>query len=351
MLISDFDYDLPQASIAQQAPPRRDRCRLAVIERGPSRITHTRFDQIGSYLAPGDLLVVNDSKVLPARIPARRATGGAVEIFLLDPGAAGPLHRAFLKPGRVKDGEALLPEREPSAGAFRLLSRDVEGVFSLAWEGRAAFGPRLLSKLGVTPLPPYINRERVPEALQAKLDQRAYQTVYARETGSVAAPTAGLHFSPGLLRSLQAAGVGVASVTLHVGAGTFLPVKTEALEDHPIHEEHYFVPPDTVLRMAQTRSQGHRVVAVGTTALRALESAARHPEGQGDGWARTRLFLKPGDPFLAVDGLLTNFHQPRSTLLPLICAFWNRDAVLALYQECLGLKYQFLSYGDACLFL
>jgi S-adenosylmethionine:tRNA ribosyltransferase-isomerase len=351
MLSADFDYVLPPASIAQQAPKRRDHCRLAVIGRAAGTVSHARFDQIGSFLRSGDLLVVNDSKVLPARVPVRRASGGAVEIFFLDPGARGRIHRAFLKPGRVKDGEALLPERDPSAGAFRLLSRDSEGVFTLAWEGQASFGPRLLSRLGVVPLPPYINRERVPQAAQAKLDQRAYQTVYAQDAGSVAAPTAGLHFSPALLKRLQGQGIGLARVTLHVGAGTFLPVKTDRLEDHPIHEEVFRVPAETLAQMAATRQRGGRVIAVGTTALRALESSARLPDFQPGSWTATRLFLKPGDRFMATDGLLTNFHQPRSTLLPLVCAFWNAADVLALYQDCLARGYHFLSYGDACLFL
>lgn len=351
MRTEDFDYLLPSSAIAQQPLAQRAQCRLAVIERASSHITHARFKSIGDFLRPGDLLVVNDSKVLPTRIPARRASGGAVELFLLDPSRTGPEHEAFLRPGRAKDGEALLPDRDPRAGAFRLLGRNEEGIFKLRWEGRAKFGPALLKRLGVMPLPPYITRERIPEEDQSRRDRRGYQTVYAKDAGSVAAPTAGLHFTPALLRGLQARGIGLASVTLHVGAGTFIPVKTETLEAHPMHAESYCVPQGTQARIEATRAQGGRVIAVGTTALRALESAARQPQFQPDRWYATQLFLKPGDPFLAIDALLTNFHQPRSTLLPLICAFWNREAVLKLYQECLGLDYRFLSFGDACLFL
>ncbi len=351
MRTADFDYDLPAASIAQQAPARRDRCRLAVVQRQAGTITHTRFDKIGAYLRAGDLLVLNDSRVLPARIPARRASGGAVELFLLDPGKAGPRHTAFLKPGRVKDGEALVPELDALAGVFRVAGRDADGVFTLDWEGRSKFSPALLARLGVTPLPPYIRRERVPAPAQAKLDRRAYQTVYAETAGSVAAPTAGLHFSDALLGRLKAEGVETAGVTLHVGAGTFLPVKTESLEEHAIHSEVYRIGAASLAQIQATRRRGGRVIAVGTTAMRTLESAARDPDFTPDTWHTTRLFLKPGDGFLWTDGLLTNFHQPRSTLLPLVCAFWDREAVLALYRECLGLDYRFLSYGDACLFL
>jgi S-adenosylmethionine:tRNA ribosyltransferase-isomerase len=348
---ADFDYELPPSAIAQDPPLQRDLCKLAVIDRRTGTVSHTRFDGIGSFLRAGDLLVVNDSKVLPARIPARRASGGAVELFLLDPGKAGDEHDAFLKPGRVKDGEALLPERDTKLGAFRLLSRDTEGVFRLRWEGSARFDAELLARIGVTPLPPYIVRERLPQDGQAHRDQEAYQTVYARDAGSVAAPTAGLHFSTELLGRLQAQGVGLARVTLHVGAGTFLPVKTEDLESHPMHEEAYSVPQATLALIAKTQASGGRVIAVGTTALRALESAARDPRFQADRWHKTRLFLKPGDSFHTVTGLLTNFHQPRSTLLPLICAFWDRALVLSLYKECLSKNYRFLSFGDACLFL
>lgn len=352
MLTSDFDYALPVEAIAQHPLAQRDQCRLAVIERSTGTVTHARFDQIGGFLRPGDLLAVNDSRVLPARIPARRATGGAVELFLLDPAAADREHRAFLKPAhKLKLGELLTPEREASAGAFRLTAKRDEGVFTLRWEGAEAFGPALLQRLGVMPLPPYIERERTPSGEQAERDQEAYQTVYAQPAGSVAAPTAGLHFSPALLERLQSQGIGVAKLTLHVGAGTFLPVKTETLEAHPMHEEHYCIPAAAQAQIEACRQKGGRVVAVGTTALRTLESAARQPDFLAGAWYSTRLFLKPGDAFLATDALLTNFHQPRSTLLPLVSAFWSREATLKLYETCLAEGYRFLSYGDACLFL
>jgi S-adenosylmethionine:tRNA ribosyltransferase-isomerase len=349
---ADFNYPLPPEAIAQQPMEPRDHCKLAVVDRSSGAVTHARFDGIGAFLRPGDLLVVNDSRVLPARIPTRRASGGAVEVFLLDPAREGAEHTAFLKPAhKLKDGERLAPDRDPQAGSFQLLARNPEGVFTMKWEGARPYGPELLESLGTMPLPPYIQRERLPQAEQAGLDREAYQTVYAREAGSVAAPTAGLHFTPELLQRLQAQGVGLASVTLHVGAGTFLPVKTDTLEEHPMHEEIYQVPAATRAALAATALAGGRVIAVGTTALRALESDARHPGPAGDEWRPTKLFLKPGDPFLAVQGLLTNFHQPQSTLLPLVCAFWNREGILKLYADCLDRQYRFLSYGDATLFM
>lgn len=352
MLTSDFDYALPTEAIAQQPLFERDQCRLAVVERKTGTLTHARFHQIGQFLRAGDLLVLNDSRVLPARIPTRRASGGAVEVFLLDPAATAREHRAFLKPAhKLKEGELLTPERSPASGAFRLQARLDDGVFVLVWEGASEYSLDLLQKVGVMPLPPYIERERLPADAQAAQDQTAYQTVYADAAGSVAAPTAGLHFSTALLERLQAQGVGVARVTLHVGAGTFLPVKTESLEEHPMHEEHYCIPSAAQAQLTACRLKGGRVVAVGTTALRTLESAARQDAFESDTWYSTRLFLKPGDAFLATDALLTNFHQPRSTLLPLVSAFWSREATLDLYKTCLKEGYRFLSYGDACLFL
>jgi S-adenosylmethionine:tRNA ribosyltransferase-isomerase len=352
VLTSDFDYELPPEAIAQQPLVQRDRCRLAVIHRLSGEVQHRRFDQIGESLRPGDLLVLNDSRVLPARIPCQRPTGGAVEVFLLDPAREGDLHQAFLKPAhKLQLGEALTPLREPLAGNFALEARLDEGVFALRWSGKEPYTTALLERLGVMPLPPYIQRPRLPEGLQALEDQSAYQTVYAKDGGSVAAPTAGLHFSPELLASLQAQGIDHAQVTLHVGAGTFLPVKTEALEDHPMHIEHYCIPDLAHAKILACRQGGGRVIAVGTTALRTLESAARQVGFKTDTWYATQLFLKPGDVFQATDALLTNFHQPRSTLLPLVSAFWTREQVLELYRVSLNQKYRFLSYGDACLFL
>jgi S-adenosylmethionine:tRNA ribosyltransferase-isomerase len=349
-LASDFDYPLPASAIAQKPLARRSHCRLAVVERAAGRVSHARFDQLGQWLRPGDLLVLNDSRVLPARIPCQRGTGGAVEVFLLDALRSHGPYTAMLKPAaKLRVGEPLTPLREP-AGRFRLVQRLPNGNCTVSWDG-PAMDEALLQRLGLPPLPPYIGRERLPSEGQARRDQAAYQTVYAQGPGSVAAPTAGLHFSRGLLKALRAQGVRTASVTLHVGAGTFLPVKTERLDQHDIHSEACVVPSATATAIETARTEGRRVIAVGTTALRALESAALPGGGFHQGWMDTRLFILPGYSFKVVDGLLTNFHQPRSTLLPLVAAFWERQGVLDLYQDCLHLGYRFLSYGDACLFL
>jgi len=349
---ADFDYELPPSAVAQAPAPRRDACRLAVVDRASGRVTHARFRELGAFLRPGDLLVLNDSKVLPARVPCRRASGGAVEIFLLDPLAPAAALPAFLRPaGKIRLGEALAPERAPGAGSFVLERRRDDGIFEFRWNGRRTWSAALLAGLGLPPLPPYIHRDRLPAPGTLAQDRAWYQTVYARQAGSVAAPTAGLHFTRPLLARLAAAGVAGATVTLHVGAGTFQPVKTEDLESHPMHAETCQVPLETAQAIAACRSRGGRVIAVGTTALRTLESCSLESGGFRQGWMSTRLFILPGYRFKAVDGLLTNFHQPRSTLLPLVAAFWKREPLLALYAECLRLEYRFLSYGDASLFL
>jgi S-adenosylmethionine:tRNA ribosyltransferase-isomerase len=348
---ADFDYPLPAGAVAQEPLARRDACRLAVVDRAAGTVTHARFRDLGRFLKAGDLLVLNDSKVLPARVPCRRASGGAAEIFLLEPLAKGPLP-AFLRPaGRVKLGEALFPLKEPEAGGFVLERRRDDGIFLFRWQGAQAWSAALLARLGLAPLPPYIHRERLPSLAAASRDLRHYQTVYARARGSVAAPTAGMHFTRALLSGLTAAGVEQASVTLHVGAGTFQPVKTETLEQHPMHEELCVVPAAAAAAAERCRRRQGRLIAVGTTALRTLESCAEPKGGFRNGWIRTRLFIRPGYRFKSVDGLITNFHQPRSTLLPLVAALWDRDKVLRLYADCLNMGYRFLSYGDACLFL
>jgi S-adenosylmethionine:tRNA ribosyltransferase-isomerase len=349
---AEFDYALPEASIAQTPLARRSRCRLAVVDRDLGTVEHARFDGLGGFLRPGDLLVMNDSKVLPARVPCRRPSGGAVEVFLLDPLAAGGGLAAFLRPaGKIRFGERLSPALAPGSGTFTLVSRDPDGIFRLAWEGAGPLDEAVLRGMGLPPLPPYIHRDRLPERGRALRDSAAYQTVYAAQAGSVAAPTAGLHFNRGLLRRLSEQGVERTAVTLHVGAGTFQPVKTGRLEDHAIHAEHCRVPPQAARAIADCRGRGGRVVAVGTTALRCLESAAQEGGGFREDSFETRLYILPGYRFKAVDGLLTNFHQPRSTLLPLVAAFWEREALLKLYADCIGRGYRFLSYGDACLFL
>lgn len=351
MLTRDFHYELPPSAIAQTPLGRRSRCRLAVVDRATGLATHTRFDRIGEWLRPGDLLVLNDSRVLPARIPCRRGSGGAVEVFLLDPLAPGDRLSALLRPAsKIRLGESLRPERE-GGGGFTLTQRGDDGAAILRWSGDGPWTAGLLERLGLPPLPPYIRRGRIPDRHRTRRDQAAYQTVYAQPAGSVAAPTAGLHFTRGLLKNLRSAGIETAFVTLHVGAGTFQPVKTRTLEEHAIHAEQCVVPAETARAIQVARARGGRIVAVGTTALRTLESAALENGGFRGDWFETRLFIQPGYRFRAATALLTNFHQPESTLLPLVAAFWDRTSLLQLYLDCLGSGYRFLSYGDACLFL
>jgi S-adenosylmethionine:tRNA ribosyltransferase-isomerase len=352
MRSADFDYELPASAIAQRPTARRDACRLAAVDRSTGRVEHTRFSELGRFLRPGDLLVLNDSRVLPARVPCRReSSGGAVEFFLLDPLAPADDLPALLKAGgRLRTGETLLPLRAPRSGRLRLRERREDGSYRLAWEGSQPWGEALLQRLGLPPLPPYIRRPKLPESSQRRKDLDWYQTVYAAQGGSVAAPTAGLHFTAALLRRLQAQGIGVATVTLHVGAGTFQPVKTERLEDHIMHTERCRVPPNTAQLLQRTRQAGGRIIAVGTTVLRTLESARQADGTFRTDWFETQLFLKPGDSFHVVNALLTNFHQPRSTLLPLVAAFWDKDRILAFYRDCIQRGYRFLSYGDACFF-
>jgi len=338
VLTRDFDYELPPSSIAQEPAPRGD-SRLLVLDRtGPER--HARVRDLPRSLCAGDLLVLNDTRVIPARLFGRRSAGGGqIELLLIEKIDRGDERTwdALAKPGRrAQPGTtidfatgltAVVTEKDPD-GRHRLrFSEPVEGH---------------LDRLGHIPLPPYIHRPDTPE------DRERYQTVYADKPGAVAAPTAGLHFSAGLLGEIAAAGVAIARVTLHVGIGTFKPVAVEALEDHRMDRERYEVSEEAAEAVRRTRGSGGRVVAVGTTVVRTLESAALAGSGEvRPGSAATNLFITPGFRFQAVDALLTNFHLPRSTLLMLVSAFAGRERVLAAYAEAVREGYRFYSYGDA----
>ena len=353
--MDDFDYQLPAERIAQRPADRRDASRLLVVDRDAGSWTDTRFDGIAELLRTGDLLVVNETEVFPARLAARRSSGASVEILLVRPrdgedpeSAAGLEWDALAGPGRnARPGETLaLLDRggAPAPGArVEILDRLESGgrrvrldVPGDPWTWIEAHGH--------VPLPPYIDRPDEPQ------DRERYQTVYARRRGAVAAPTAGLHFTPELLERLAAAGVARAAVTLHVGPGTFRPVSAENAEDHRMEAEWYRIGPEAATALAATRAAGGRVVAVGTTVVRTLESAARRWEADPvpvEGW--TDLFVLPGHEFRWVDALLTNFHLPRSTLLLLVSAFAGRDLVLGAYRYAVGAGYRFYSYGDAML--
>jgi S-adenosylmethionine:tRNA ribosyltransferase-isomerase len=336
VLTSDFDYDLPASSIAQEPAPRGE-SRLLVLDRtGPER--HARVRDLPRLLRPGDLLVLNDTRVIPARLYGRSAGGGKMEILLVEPLGEREWD-ALVKPGRrarpgarFEIGEGLTAEvvdkREDGRHRLRF-SEPVE--------------PHL-ERLGHIPLPPYIHRPDTPE------DRERYQTVYARRPGAVAAPTAGLHFTSGLLREIETAGIEIARVTLHVGIGTFKPVSAERIEEHRMERERYEIGEETAEAIRRARAAGRRIVAVGTTVVRTLEGAAVAGGGEARaGSGATDLFITPGFPFQVVDALLTNFHLPRSTLLMLVSAFAGRERVLAAYEEAIRDGYRFYSYGDAML--
>ena len=342
MLISDFDYDLPPELIAQEPLPERDASRLLVLDRRTGAIEHRAFRDLPELLNPGDLLVVNRSRVIPARLLGRRASGGEAEILLVREVSEGRWE-AMVRPGRhlrpgqrvaIDDDLTVVIESEALAAdgrrQVRLLSRrrDLEGA---------------LERCGHVPLPPYVRRPDRPE------DRERYQTVYAREPGSIAAPTAGLHFTPSLLERLRARGVATAEVLLHVGPGTFRPVTAERVEDHALPPEPFVLPPETAAAVAAARARGGRVIAVGTTSVRALEASASPGGTVAPGSGETALVIVPGHSFQVVDALVTNFHLPRSSLLLLVSALAGRERVLAAYAEAVRLRYRFYSYGDAML--
>jgi S-adenosylmethionine:tRNA ribosyltransferase-isomerase len=348
----DFDFELPPELIAQEPPARREDARLMVVSRATGEVAHRRVPDLVEVLRAGDLLVVNDTKVLRARMFGRRATGGRVEVFLLEPRPAeGPrAWEALVRAGgRLGEGEAIdvVDAAGAVVGAVRLVRRAGEGHWTVE-PAEGEFGP-LMERAGRMPLPPYIRRER--DDPRDALDAERYQTVFAREPGAVAAPTAGLHLTEPMLAALAARGVRRVAVTLHVGLGTFQPIAADTIEGHRMHEEPYVVPQETAEAVRATRAAGGRVVAVGTTSVRTLEAAAgASPDGlPRAGAGRTSIFISPGYRFLAVDALLTNFHLPRSTLLCLVSAFAGREHVLAAYREAVRERYRFFSYGDAML--
>jgi S-adenosylmethionine:tRNA ribosyltransferase-isomerase len=343
MKVSDFDFGLPPGAIAQEPVTPRDKSRLLVLRRDTGRVAHDVFAGIGSYFEPGDTLVVNNTRVIPARLFARREGSGAtIEVVLLKDTGDGTWE-ALVRPGRKARPGAILwfGARELKA-TVRDTTRDGTRILAFEYEGDFS---ALLDRLGKVPLPPYITRE------PAAADRERYQTVYGVHPGSVAAPTAGLHFTAELLERLGKQGIVVAPVLLHVGLGTFRPVRTEVVEEHHMHAEFYEVSASTAAAINRARETGKRVVAVGTTSVRTLETAAG-PDGlikPGLGWAD--IFIYPGYRFRVVDALITNFHLPRSTLLMLVSAFAGREKVLAAYEEAIREGYRFYSYVDAMLIL
>lgn len=336
MKTHDFWYDLPEELIAQTPLEKRDTSRLMVLDRETGAVTHKHFYDIIDYLQPGDCLVMNDSRVLPARLLGHRPTGGAVEVLLLRD-LGGKKWECLCKPGRKMqvgsevifgDGELTAVVTEVKDDGNRVVKFRYEGIFL-----------EVLERLGKMPLPPYIKAE-----LQ---DQERYQTVYSREVGSAAAPTAGLHWTPELLDKVRAKGVKTAFVTLHVGLGTFRPVKAEEITDHHMHAELCMINGEAAQILNETKQNGGRIICVGTTSCRTLESLV-NDDGSFEAKSKwTEIFIYPGYQFKAMQGLITNFHLPESTLVMLVSAFAGREHVLSAYEEAVRERYRFFSFGDA----
>ncbi len=345
--LQDYDFFLPEDRIAQHPKEPRDQSRLLVLNRATGAVRHHRFDGIGQFLLPGDVLVVNDTRVVPGRLLGRKATGGVVEVLVLD--YADALRCA--RPGEAVCCRCLVRSaRSPKAGADLFfdgglrgrIEENRDGVFRISFFSEKDFGD-CIEQIGSVPLPPYIRRAGKAVAE----DRTRYQTVYAAQKGAAAAPTAGLHFTDRLLTDLRSSDVRIAAITLHVGYGTFRPVKEDDIRKHPMHSESYTISSDTAAVVNGARAQGRRVVAVGTTCVRTLEYAADSRGRISAGSGQCDLFIYPGYAFRAVDAMITNFHLPRSTLLMLVSAFAGREKVLAAYGEAVANDYRFFSYGDA----
>ncbi len=336
MNVSDFYYDLPEELIAQTPIEKRDESRLMVLNRKDQSIEHKQFKDIIDYLEPGDCLVRNNTKVIPARLYGKKATGAKIEFLLLNQ-IEGDVWESIVRPGHklkpgteVEFGDGLLKATvlDIMPGGTRKVEFKYEGIFN-----------EILDKIGLMPLPPYIH-----ESLK---DNDRYQTVYARYEGSAAAPTAGLHFTPELFEKLKQKGVEVANVTLHVGIGTFRPVKVENVEEHHMHSEHYYIKQEDAEKINSAKKNGKRVIGVGTTSCRVLETIADEDGMVKPTEGDTQIFIYPGYKFKCLDGLITNFHLPESTLIMLVSALAGKEYIMKAYNEAVKERYRFFSFGDA----
>ena len=348
--IEEYDYSLPDELIAQVPLPDRDKSRLMVVDRSTGSMRDRHFLDLPELLTPGDLLVINNTRVVPARLFGRKESGGRIEILVLEHGkqeAAKPETRWCLlrSSKRPKEGSQLFFEKDLS-GVVENLGED--GLLQITFQGPFSVDS-LLEDRGMMPLPPYIRRKEKDRL--SGLDRERYQTVFAERRGAVAAPTASLHFTRGLLARLEQAGISVAPLTLHVGHGTFRPVRTRDIREHRLGYEEYDLCPETAHVIERSKSQGRRVVAVGTTVVRTLESVAGSKGEMKSGRGKTDLLITPGFPFRVVDALITNFHLPRSSLLFLVSAFAGPDLIRKAYQDAIAKAYRFYSYRDAMLIL
>lgn len=350
MKTADYDYDLPPDLIAQTPPPEREAARMLVLDRRTGAIRHRGVRDLPDYLNPGDVLVLNDTRVIPARLFGRKeGSGGRVEVLLLEEEGPGLWLAIFKTAGHPREGARFLLGRDRIRG--ELIRREPGGRARIRLECDGSLLEALEAE-GLPPLPPYIRRPKgLPEdRATLAVDRERYQTVYARASGSIAAPTAGLHLTHALLDRIRERGAAVAKVTLHVGMGTFKPISAENLDDHDMHEERYEVSAPTARVLNGARQAGGRLIAVGTTSARVLETAADDRGVIHAGEGRTRLFIRPPYRFKAVDAMLTNFHLPRSTLLVMIATLAGRETVLNAYAEAVRERYRFFSYGD-CMFI
>jgi S-adenosylmethionine:tRNA ribosyltransferase-isomerase len=347
MDIADFDYELPPELIAQEPLPERDASRLMVLDRATGALRGHEFRALPDLLDPGDLLVVNRSRVFPARLLGRRRNGGVAEVLLLRPLAADhTAWEALLRPGRrLRVADTVVVAEDDLTVTVESDALSADGRRRVRLTARHEAAGLAIRRLGHTPLPPYVKRPDRPE------DRERYQTIYAREEGSVAAPTAGLHFTEALLRRLDSRGIERAEVLLHVGPGTFRPVEAKQIENHRVEPEAFVVPEVTAAAVRRVRERHGRVVAVGTTTVRALESAADDDGTVAAAEGTTDCVIVPGFSFRVVDALVTNFHLPRSSLLLLVAAFAGRERILGAYAEAARRRYRFYSYGDAMLML
>lgn len=341
MKLSEFDYDLPRELIAKYPAKERAKCRLIILDRHRGEISHRSFEDIVDYMNKGDCLILNNTRVIPARLFGKRKTGGRVELFVLE--KKSPVCEALVRPSsRLKEGEKIMLE---SGDEAEILNRGEVGRF-------IKFSRRLdeiLDEAGHIPLPPYIDRA------DEESDKDDYQTIYGRQDGATASPTAGLHFTKQLLDRIKGQGAGIGFVTLHTSYGTFAPVKTEEVEEHRMHKEYFELPEETAELIKLTKSRGNKIFAVGTTTTRVLEHWASIVDSRlpiVDGLkGYTDFYIYPGYKFKVVDHLITNFHLPKSTLMLLVSAFAGRDYILKAYREAINRKYRFFSYGDAMLIL
>ncbi len=336
MKVSDFKYDLPEELIAQTPIKKRDESKLMVLDRKKQTIEHKIFKDIIDYLEPGDVLVRNNTKVLPARLYGKKETGANVEFLLLN-NLEGDIWECIVRPGNklhvgtkviFRDGLLKANILEVMPGGTRKVQFEYQGIFN-----------EILDQIGLMPLPPYIHEELK--------EKDRYQTVYAKYEGSAAAPTAGLHFTPELLEEIQKKGISIANVTLHVGIGTFRPVKEETVENHEMHSEHFYIKQEDADKINQAKQNGKRVIAVGTTSCRVLETIADDKGMVKPTEGDTQIFIYPGYHFKCLDALVTNFHLPESTLLMLVSALAGREYIMKAYQEAVKEKYRFFSFGDA----